>query len=51
MLLGKSATIWLYTRGYNLQNFIWQYLKTDVMDTFKPADYYRRAYNKLAVCV
>ena len=51
LLLTKSAAIWLYTRGYDLQTLTWQQLKTDMMNTFKPADYHRCACNELAKCV
>ena len=51
LLLTKSAAIWLRTRGYDLQTLSWQQLKMDIMDTFKPADYHRRARDELATCV
>ena len=48
LLLIKSATIQLYARAYDLQTFTWYQLKTDVIYTFKPAEYHSYAYDELA---
>ena len=41
----------MHTRSYDLQTLTWEQLKINILDTFKPADYHRRACDELATCV
>lgn len=50
MWLTKSAAIWLRHQNYSFAMLTWQQLKTDMSHYFKPADFHRRARDKLARC-
>ena len=50
MLLTKSASVWLRHQNYAFNTLTWNQLKSDMQQYFKPADFHRRARDRLARC-